>query len=72
MEVTTPSDIAADRPTAPSVLCVTIKQSKTGPFRKGVDLFLGIASLSSVSHSELPCGEARGKALFLCSEVVVT
>ena len=30
-----------DNQTAPSVLRVTIKQSKMDPFRKGVDLFLG-------------------------------
>ena len=35
------SDIAMDNPAAPSVMRVSIKQSKTDPFRKGVDLFLG-------------------------------
>ena len=34
-------DIAVDDPSSPSFLRVRIKQSKTDPFRKGVDLFLG-------------------------------
>lgn len=35
------SDIAVDNPRKPTVLRVTIKQSKTDPFRRGIDLFLG-------------------------------
>lgn len=35
------NDIAVDNPTAPSVIRVTIKQSKTDLFRQGMDLFLG-------------------------------
>ena len=35
------SDIAVDNPSAPTVMCVSIKQSKTDPFHKGVYLFLG-------------------------------
>ena len=35
------SDIAVDNPSNPSVIRVSIKQSKTDPFRRGVDLFLG-------------------------------
>ena len=38
------SDIAVDNPGAPTVIRVTIKQSKTDPFRKGVNLFLGKTS----------------------------
>ena len=34
-------DVAIDDPASPSVLRVTVKQSKTDPFRRGVDLFLG-------------------------------
>ena len=34
-------DIAVDDPGRPSFVRVTIKQSKTDPFRRGVDLFLG-------------------------------
>ena len=34
-------DIAADDSKHPSFLRVMIKQSKTDPFRKGVDLFVG-------------------------------
>ena len=35
------SDIALDSHTCPSVVRVSIKQSKTDPFRQGVDIFLG-------------------------------
>ena len=35
------SDVAVDDPSSPAVIKVTIKQSKTDPFRKGVDLFVG-------------------------------
>ena len=34
-------DIAVDDPSSPTVIKVTIKQSKTDPFRKGVDLLTG-------------------------------
>ena len=34
-------DIAVDNPVKPRVVRITIKQSKTDPFRKGVDLYLG-------------------------------
>ena len=37
-------DIAIDDPTQPAMLRVTIKQSKTDPFRKGVNLFVGRTS----------------------------
>ena len=37
-------DIAIDDPAQPSMLRVTIKQSKTDPFRKGVQLFVGRTS----------------------------
>ena len=39
-------DIAVDDPRRPSMLRVTIKQSKTDPFRKGVNLFVGRGSAS--------------------------
>lgn len=35
------SDVSIDNPERPTVLKISIKQSKTDPFRKGVDLFLG-------------------------------
>lgn len=38
------SDISVDHPSRPSMIKVKIKQSKTDPFRKGVDLFVGTAS----------------------------
>ena len=34
-------DVAVDNPRQPSFVRVSIKQSKTDPFRKGVDLFIG-------------------------------
>ena len=34
-------DVAIDSPTTPSIMRVTLKQSKTDPFRQGVDIFLG-------------------------------
>ena len=40
------SDVAANNPAAPTVLRISIKQSKTDPFRQGVDLFLGKTSTS--------------------------
>ena len=38
------SDIAVDNPAAPMVIRVSIKQSKTDPFRHGVNIFLGRTS----------------------------
>ena len=37
----TPADISVDRHDGPSVMCVSLKQSKTDPFRVGVSVFLG-------------------------------
>ena len=34
-------NLAGDKPEDPRVLRVTVKQSKTDPLRKGIDLFLG-------------------------------
>ena len=34
-------DVAVDDPRVPSVVRIRIKQSKTDPFRKGIDLFVG-------------------------------
>ena len=44
-------DIAIDNPDCPSMLRIKIKQSKTDPFRKGVDLFVGrtVSSLCPVA-----------------------
>ena len=39
------SDIAVDNSSIPQVIRITIKQSKTDPFRKGVNLFLGRTSV---------------------------
>ena len=35
------TDITVDNPNNPRVIKITIKQSKTDPFRKGIDLYLG-------------------------------
>ena len=37
-------DVAVDDPAAPSIIKITIKQSKTDPFRKGINIFLGKTS----------------------------
>ncbi len=37
-------DVAVDDPSCPGVVRVRIKQSKTDPFQKGIDLFLGKTS----------------------------
>ena len=34
-------DIAVDNSKCPSILCIRIKQCKTDPFRKGVNLYVG-------------------------------
>ena len=34
-------DVAVDNPREPSVVRIRVKQSKTDPFRKGIDLFVG-------------------------------
>ena len=38
------ADVAIDSHTAPSVIRLRIKQSKTDPFRQGVDVFLGASN----------------------------
>ena len=35
------SDISVDNPASPAIMKVQIKQSKTDPFRKGIDLYVG-------------------------------
>ena len=39
-------DVAIDSPSNPSVMRVRLKQSKTDPFRQGVDIFLGTTKTS--------------------------
>ena len=34
-------DVAVDRQIKPQVVRITVKQSKTDPFRKGIDLYIG-------------------------------
>ena len=52
-------DISVDDAKHPSVLCIRIKQSKTDPFCKGVNLFR-ILALSCVSYAQLPLRERDG------------
>ena len=40
----TANNIAIDHPRVPNVLCIRIKQSKTDPFRQGIDLYVGKTS----------------------------
>ena len=58
-------NLAGDKPEDPRVLGVTVKQSKTDPLRKGIDLFLGIRCHQTCSNVELPGGEGsqRGASL---------
>ena len=64
------SDIAVDNPERPAVLRLTIKQSKTDPFRKGVDLFLGktdtdICPVRALLNYMILRGTARGPLFIL-------
>ena len=57
------SDIAVDSPKNLQVMRVSIKQSKTDPFRKGIDLYMGRTStdicVSGEGPSELLGGEGK-------------
>ena len=50
-------DVAVDIANTQSLLRVTIKQSKTDPFRKGVDLYVGKTSSSICLSAQLPNGK---------------
>ena len=66
-------DISVDDPVHPSMLKIRIKQSKTDPFRKGIDLFVGktgsclcpVAAMLSYLHVR---GIQRVGPLFLFSD----
>ena len=65
------ADVAVDNPRSPAMLQVTIKQSKTDPFRKGVQLFIGkkgsmICPLAAMMDFLLVRGTAAG--FLLCFE----
>ena len=47
-------DIALDDKNNPTVIQVTIKQSKTDPFRQGADLYLGKTGKDICNHT-IPC-----------------
>ena len=60
------ADIAIDSKTSPSVIQVTIKQSKTNPFRKGVRLVLGQTDQQICPAKEiLPYLALRGARTFI-------
>ena len=64
-------DVAVDDPAAPSILRITIKQSKTDPFRKGINIFLGKTSsdlcpVAAILNYLLERGSQKGP-LFLLS-----
>jgi hypothetical protein len=59
------TDIAVDNPVDPSIMQVTIKQSKTDPFWKGLNIFIGktntdICPVSAVLRYFLLRGKNRG------------
>ncbi len=63
-------DIAVDNPENTQVLRVTIKQSKTDPFRKGIDLYLGktaadLCPVRAVLNYLVVRGRRRQGPLFL-------
>ena len=62
-------NIAVDNPANPTLVRVSIKASKTDPFRKGVSIFLGrtyndICQLQHSTHTWLP---KASKVPVLCS-----
>ena len=66
-------DIALDDASSPSVVRVRIKQSKTDPFRKGIDLYLGKHRLICVlwqHYLTTSQSEARWMVLSSCLKMV--
>ena len=63
-------DLALDSSTAPSCICVTIKASKTDPFRKGCSIHIGLGKYPLCAvHASLAYLAIRGDGpgpLFLC------
>ena len=55
------NDVAVDNAQKPAVLRATIKQSKTDPFRKGIDLFLGKTATDLCPAAMLNYLVVRGK-----------
>jgi len=53
------NDIAVDNPAQPQVVQITIKQSKTDPFRKGVKLYLGKTSSDLCPVVSLPSSQRQ-------------
>ena len=65
------ADIAIDSHSKPTVLQIHIKQSKTDPFRKGVDIFIGrsqadICPVATIINYLASRGPAHGP-LFICA-----
>ena len=64
------SDVSMDEPRRPTTLKISIKQSKTDPFRKGVDLFLGktdtdICPVRALLNYLVQRGTAQGPLIML-------
>ena len=54
-------DIAAESKSSPTNIQITIKQFKTGPFRQGVQLYLGKTSSDICPmYAILPCLAVQG------------
>ena len=63
-------DVAVDNPAAPSIIRITIKQSKTDPFGKGIiSSFKNIVGpLPSICHHQLPAGKGVAKRPLVSTE----
>ena len=64
------SDVSVNNPERPTMLKICIKQSKTDPFRKGVDLFLGktdadICPVRALLNYLIMRGRAQGPLFIL-------
>ena len=66
------SDIALDSKHIPSVIQVTIKQSKTDPFRQGVQLCLGKTDKEICPVNAIRQSEAQIVAPFLLCKMAHT
>ena len=63
-----PNDVAVDNRAKPRLLKVTIKQSKTDPFRQGVILCFGengLTALSSGCALTVPCSQGQSGGPFI-------
>ena len=66
-------DVAVDDPTHPSIIQIRIKQSKTDPFRKGIDLYVGktgssLCPVAAMMNYLMVRGTKRLGPLFIFSD----